>query len=221
MSSIANLLLGKSKSKQKLPIPNFSDTIEKNNQTTLNLQRKIDWIETKYINPNITKIKNLAKKKTKKDNENAKKLLLINRKYNTQIKHMQAQIDNLLSIRIAIEGSLMTKNVFDTIQESTNALRSTMPSIDNVEDVLADTEESISQTNEITEALSTPIQFGMPVDPDDLEDELRELMNEECENIVPELNLPNVPTTQLPKINVPNTVKPIDNELAELLAFVN
>ena len=115
----------------------------------------------------------------------------------------------------------MTKNVFDTIQESTNALRSTMPSIDNVEDVLADTEESISQTNEITEALSTPIQFGMPVDPDDLEDELRELMNEECENIVPELNLPNVPTTQLPKINVPNTVKPIDNELAELLAFVN
>ena len=134
---------------------------------------------------------------------------------------MQAQIDNLLSIRIAIEGSLMTKNVFDTIQESTNALRSTMPSIDNVEDVLADTEESISQTNEITEALSTPIQFGMPVDPDDLEDELRELMNEECENIVPELNLPNVPTTQLPKINVPNTVKPIDNELAELLAFVN
>lgn len=221
MSSIANFLLGKSKSKQKLPTPNFSDTIEKNNQTTLNLQRKIDWIETKYINPNITKIKILAKKKTKKDNENAKKLLLINRKYNTQIKHMQAQIDNLLSIRIAIEGSLMTKNVFDTIQESTNALRSTMPSIDNVEDVLADTEESISQTNEITEALSTPIQFGMPVDPDDLEDELRELMNEECENIVPELNLPNVPTTQLPKINVPNTVKPIDNELAELLAFVN
>jgi charged multivesicular body protein 4A/B len=219
MSSIANFLLGKSK--PKLPTPNFSDTIEKNNQTTLNLQRKIDWIETKYINPNITKIKNLAKKKTKKDNENAKKLLLINRKYNTQIKHMQAQIDNLLSIRIAIEGSLMTKNVFDTIQESTNALRSTMPSIDNVEDVLADTEESISQTNEITEALSTPIQFGMPVDPDDLEDELRELMNEECENIVPELNLPNVPTTQLPKINVPNTVKPIDNELAELLAFVN
>ena len=155
-------------------------------------------------------------------NMDPKKLLLINRKYNTQINNMQAQIDNLLSIRIAIEGSLMTKNVFDTIQESSNALKSTMPTLDKVEDILADTEESISQTIEITEALSTPIQIGMPVDPDELDDELRELMSEE--NVEPELNLPNVPTTEFPKINVPNTVKSvnsIDNELAELLAFVN
>jgi len=225
MSSIADFLRGKSKPNK--PTPNFSETIEKNNETTQNLQRKIDWIENKYINPNIEKIKVLVRKKNKKDTENAKKLLLINRKYNTQIKHMQAQIDNLTSIRIAIEGSLMTKNVFDTIQESTEALRNTMPTLDNVEDILADTEESISQTNEITEALSTPIQIGMPVDPDDLDDELRELMNEEHEDVellVPELNFPNAPTTQLPNISVPNTVKSvnsIDNELAELLAFAN
>ena len=229
MSSFADFLRGKSTPKK--PTPNFSETIEKNNETTLNLQRKIDWIENKYINPNIVKIRILAKKKTKKDNDAAKKILLINRKYNTQIKHIQSQIDNLISIRIAIEGSLMTKNVFDTIQESTNALRSTMPSIDTVEDILADTEESISQSTEITEALSTPIQIGMPVDPDDLEDELRELMNEEAEDniepFVPELNFPNVPNTKLPKINDPNTfnsvnsVNSVDNELADLLAFAN
>lgn len=222
MSSIANFLLGKSK-KQKEP-PNFTETIEKNNETTRNLQRKIEWIENKYINPNITKIKGLVKKKNKKATEEAKKILLVNRRYNTQIKNMEAQIDNLTAIKIAIEGSLMTKNVFDTIKSSTQALRSTMPTIDDVEDIIADTEESITETNEITEALSTPIQFGMPIDPDDLDDELKELMNEDNDenelSVEQPLIFPNAPTTTLPEIT--NTKgKPIDHELEALLAFAN
>jgi charged multivesicular body protein 4A/B len=222
MSSLANFLRGKP-AKQK-ETPNFTETIEKNNETTRNLQRKIEWIENKYINPNIAKIKALVKQKNKKNTEAAKKLLVVNRRYNTQIKNMEAQIENLTAIRIAIEGSLMTKNVFDTIQTSTQALRSTMPTIDAVEDIIADTEESITQTNEITEALSTPIQIGMPIDPDDLDDELRELMNEDSDenkmSLEQPLIFPNAPTTKLPDI-INTRSKPIDNELDELLAFVN
>ena len=219
MSYLIKSLFGNSSTKIK-DIPNFSETIEKNNETTRDLQRKIDWIETKNIIPNISKIKILAKKNTKRDTEAAKKILIINHRYTTQIKNMQAQIDNLISIRIAIEGSLMTKNVFDTIQQSTQALKSTMPSIDSVEDILADTEESISQTNEITEALSTPLQFGMPIDPDDLDDELRELMNEINE---PEIILPNVPITKLPEIirHTTDTTDTTDTELEDLLSFAN
>ena len=233
MSSLALLFSGK-KSKPKSPTFDFSEAIEKNIETTTSLDKKINWLETTKINPNIVEIKRLMKTNRKTDKEKAKKLLIINHKYTDQIKKIQAQLDNLTSIRIAIEGSLMTKNVFDTIKDSTNALKSTMPTIDTVEDIIADTEEAITETNEITEALSMPIQIGMPIDPDDIDAELRELMEEDEDvdnsidtELMALMNDVSVPTTNLPKVVVPVVpVVPlvhsnVDKEMADLMAFAN
>ena len=227
MSSLVSLLTGK-KPKPTPPAVDFSKTIEKNQETTHVLEKKVSWLEAKHINPNIAEIRRLMTTNRKHDKEKAKKLLIINRKYNDQIKNIQSQIDNLTSIRIAIEGSLMTKNVFDTIKDSTNALKSTMPTIDEVEDIIANTEEAITETNEITEALSMPIQIGMPIDPDDIDAELRELM-EEDENVdrsidtelMALMNDISAPTNKLPKVVVPLVQSNVDKELEELMAFAN
>ena len=226
MSSLVSFFRGQIKTKPTPPTVDFSNAIDKNNKTTNILEKKVKWLEEKHINPNIAEIKRLMQTNIKHNKEKAKKILIINHKYNAQIKNIQAQIDNLTSIRIAIEGSLMTKNVFDTIKDSTNALKSTMPTIDDVEDIIANTEEAITETNEITEALSMPIQIGMPIDPDDIDAELRELMEEDVVDnsldteLMTLMNDVSVPTTKFPEISRVSNSN-IDREMADLMAFAN
>ena len=221
----------KTKSKAKTPVDSQSE-IQRNRDTIDRLEKKIMWINKKNIAPLRVQIKELMKQNTEKSKNDAKRLLKRSKLYQNQITNMENQLYNLENVRIQLESSTMTREVFDTMASGTQMLKNELPDADRINNILADTEESLEQVNEVTEMLSRPINNGMVIDDDELEDELMELAGEgngePSTNTKPNdlIQLPDAPKTIRTPNAVPKVVTPEKDTgdaalLNELSAFAN
>ena len=127
------------------------------------------------------------------------------------------QIINLESVRIALEGAAMTRDVFKSMNDGAKALSNGLPNNGNLDDMMCDTEEALEHANDIADALSTKFTLGPVIDPDDLEDELNQMLIDTDEEKI-EHTFPIVPNTKFPTINKPPSP---NNEMEQLIAFTN
>ena len=227
MSTLFNRLFGTGAA-TKTPKMSSSDAIAQNRNTVSMLEKKIKYTTDKNITPLREKALELAKKGTAKAKSEAKRILGKTKIYEKQVKQMEAQLMNLESVRIALEGSAITQEVFNSMNNGARVLNDGLPNGDALDDILADTEEALEQASEVSEALSSKLSIGVPIDDDDLEAELEEMMGEEEPDELEELlkdkegpvTFPKVPATAIP--NVPVAKEPSEDPvLAELLAFAN
>lgn len=226
MSSLINRLFGK-EPPAKPPKMSRSDAIAQNRHTVDMLEKKINHTTQKHITPLRKQALVYAKKGNAKAKTEARRLLGKTKIYEKQVRQMEAQLMNLESVRIALEGSAITQEVFNSMTNGARVLTEGMPNGDRVDDILADTEEALEQASDVSDALSTPISIGVPLDDDDLDAELAEMLGEkepdELENLIQEeqVAFPKVPSTQIPDAPNPPQNESSDSALAELLAFAN
>ncbi len=227
MPWFSNLFGGSSK--PVAPLANSQDAIHQNRDTISRLEKKIKYITEKQINPIKAQAKELMKKKTDRNRAAAKKLIAKMKMYEKQITQMESQIMNLEGIRIALEGSAMTQEVFSSMSTGAKILNNTLLNGESVDEIFADTEEALEKVAEVSDLLAAPISVGVPIDDDDLEAELNDIMEEDDEGNssdalidLPEvpISIPSVPNTSIP----PHSVKPQPENsdgMEDLIAFAN
>merc|ERR1712029_373715 len=179
----------------------------------LGLKKQRDQLKQyqKRINRDLEKEKELAKKLLKEGKKDRAKLLLRKKKFQEGLlDKTDAQLDQLERLVHDIEFATVQKQVLDGLKSGNDALEkaNAMFSVDEIEDIMADTQEAVDKQREIDSLLS-----GQLTEEDESEviDELDKLLDDLEPSIVQEL--PTVPTDkveedhniedQLP--DVPNT----------------
>lgn len=165
----------------------------------------------------------------------------------------EGQVEKIMGSRMTIEQQVMAIENANVNLETMNAMRSgadamkaihgnlliisliNFRNIDKVDETMDDIREQMDLANEISEAISQPVNFGVEFDEDELTLELEALEQEEVDAISLDVGLqglPRVPTdipgnlllnvsaiAQPPRPNKEKKVKDdVDDELAELQA---
>ena len=147
-----------------------------------------------------------------------------------QLQNIDGTLSTIEFQREALENAQTNTEVFKNMKTAAQALKSAQQglNVDDVHDIMDDLQEQNEIAEEIQNAISQPIGFGMDLDEDELLDELEELEQEDLEkeildippvaDTLPELEisgLPSVPTT------VPKAKAKEDDELAALADWAN
>jgi len=140
------------------------------------------------------------------------------------------QIDNTLTTIEFQKESLMNARanaeIMKTMQTAGKAMKTIhqeVGGVDKVDDIMADIEESNMIAGEISEAISRPMGIVDDFDDDDLLAELEDLEQEEMDNQMvnvnptPQMNLPTVPSNNLPAVQQPSQE---DADLADLNSWI-
>ena len=158
----------------------------------LNLKKQRDQLKQyqKKIQGVLEKEKELAKQLLKEGKKDRAKLLLRKKKFQEGLLvKTDGQLDNLERLVQDLEFSQVEQQVLDGLKEGSAALKKAneMFSVDEVEQIMFDTQESVDKQREIDELLSGALtQEGE----DDVMAELDELLEVEQK-------LPDVPTTDI------------------------
>jgi len=158
----------------------------------LNLKKQRDQLKQyqKKIQSVLEKEKELAKKLLKEGKKDRAKLLLRKKKFQEGLlEKTDGQLDNLERLVQDLEFSQVEQQVLDGLKEGNAALKKAneMFSIDEVEQIMLDTQESVDKQREIDELLSGALTQE---DEDDVMAELDKLLEVEQK-------LPDVPTTDI------------------------
>ncbi|KAI9140920.1 Snf7-domain-containing protein [Paraphysoderma sedebokerense] len=211
-------LFGRSKPKAapKDAIIKLRETLEMLEKREKYLQTKIDN-ELKIAKTNATKNKRAA-------------LMALKRK-----KQYEGQIDKISGARMTIETQVMTIENANVNLEAMNAMKSGADAmkhihgamdINKVDATMDEIRDQMDLANEISDAISQPVGFGLDMDEDELAAELELLEQEELDSklldmdTVPvSINAPNVPLDEPAIANPPRPTKATrvqDDEDAEL-----
>ena len=125
----------------------------------LNLKKQRDQLKQyqKKIQGVLEKEKELAKKLLKEGKKDRAKLLLRKKKFQEGLlEKTDGQLDNLERLVQDLEFSQVEQQVLDGLKEGNAALKKAneMFSIDEVEQIMLDTQESVDKQREIDELLS-------------------------------------------------------------------
>ncbi|CAO3626868.1 2-Hacid_dh_C domain-containing protein [Mucor velutinosus] len=207
-----NLFFGKAKSKTTA-----KDAIYKLRETLGMLEKRQTFLETKAEN----ELK-IAKANATKNKRAA--LMALKRK-----KTYEANIEKINGARMTIETQMMAIENANVNLETMGAMRAGAEAmknihgsmdIDKVDATMDDIRDQMDVANEISEAISRPVNVGDELDEDDLLNELEELEQEELdakmlETPSPVVSAPNVPT----RVPIHNVTVEEDDEEAELRAL--
>ena len=147
----------------------------------------------------------------KNDNARALQKMQAMKRYDDQITTMNAQRNNLETVKMTLENAATTRLIAQTTAQSRATMKQVNNSVnaDKMQDIYDGLQEEMDKHKDTVEILSTPL--GEQVDEDELLGELDALMEEEEEPVVvaPKkqktkansdgLDLPSVPTAPLPK----------------------
>lgn len=193
-----SFLFGK---KKNTIVPSSMDTLSKLKENINSLE-----LREKHLDQEISKYKDYAKTSIKQGNK--QKALNFMRKVKMlekQVEFLYGAKNNLETQINAIEQSIISKNIVDTVKQSkiTMDVFNKQNNPDEIADMFDDISETINSVNEISDIISRPIQLTND------EELLKELED------INELEFPHIPhiTTQL---TPPNTVKNELNDLKEL-----
>lgn len=133
--------------------------ITEQDHAILGLKKQRDQLKQyqKRINRDLEKEKELAKKLLKEGKKDRAKLLLRKKKFQEGLlDKTDAQLDQLERMVHDIEFATVQKQVIDGLRNGNEALEkaNAMFSIDEIEDILADTQEAVEKQNEINSLLS-------------------------------------------------------------------
>ncbi|KAJ3370067.1 hypothetical protein AMAG_14580 [Allomyces macrogynus ATCC 38327] len=210
-------LFGKSKPKAtpKDAIIRLRETLDMLEKRERYLQTKIDN-ELKAAKANATKNKRVA-------------LMALKRK-----KQYEGQIEKISGARMTIETQMMTIENANVNLEAMNAMKAGADAmkqihgamdINKVDATMDEIRDQMDLANEISDAISQPVGFGMDLDEDELNMELEMLEQEELDSkllgldAVP-ISAPSVPTTEPAVAARPTKNQALDeDEEAELEAL--
>ncbi|KAL7752399.1 ESCRT-III subunit protein snf7 [Sorochytrium milnesiophthora] len=181
----------KPKTSPKDAIIRLRDTLETLEKREKYLQTKID-AELKSAKLNATKNKRVA-------------LMALKRK-----KTYESQIEKITGARMTIETQMMTIENANVNLEAMNAMKAGAEAmkqihgamdIDKVDATMDDIRDQMDLANEISDAISQPVGFGVDLDEDELNAELELLEQEELDDKLLDmgnvpLSAPSVPTTE-------------------------
>ena len=133
--------------------------ITEQDKAVLGLKKQRDQLKQyqKRILGVLEKDRELARKLLKEGKKDRAKLLLRKKKFQEGLlEKTDGQLDNLERLVHDIEFSQVQKQVIDGLKEGNVALEkaNAMFSIDEIEDILADTQEASEKQREITDLLS-------------------------------------------------------------------
>jgi len=149
----------------------------------------------KRINRDLEKEKELAKKLLKEGKKDRAKLLLRKKRFQEGLlDKTDAQLDQLERMVHDIEFATVQKQVIDGLKNGNEALEkaNAMFSIDEIEDILADTQEAVDKQEEINSMLSG---YLTEEDENEVVNELDKLLEDLEPSIVNEL--PTVPSDKI------------------------
>jgi len=182
--------------------------ITEQDRAVLSLKKQRDQLKQyqKKITGQLEKDRDLARQCLKDGKKERAKLLLRKKKFQEGLlEKTDGQLDNLERLVQDIEFSQVQAQVVDGLKEGKEALEkaNAMFSIEEIEDILADTQEAVEKQREIDQLLSGQLTQD---DEDDVLAELDNLIAEDAENLpsVPsdqprriEDELPDIPTDEL------------------------
>ncbi|KAJ3414085.1 ESCRT-III subunit protein snf7 [Chytridiales sp. JEL 0842] len=200
----------------------------------LKLQESLDMLEKreKYLGTKIENELKIAKTNATKNKRVA--LMALKRK-----KAYEAQVDKIMGSRMTLEQQKMaieTANVnlqtMNAMKMGADAMKSIHGALDinKVDATMDDIREQMDLANELADAISQPVNFGVEFDEEELNEELELLEQEELDAKLLDTGLganlsaaPSVPTTVPAIAQPPRPVKQgvedeEDAELAELKA---
>lgn len=113
----------------------------------------------------------------------------------------------------------MNGQAFTALKSATSALKNVHKEldVDSVQDIMDELAEQHELSNEIANAISSPVGFGAEIDEFELENELAALEQEALSKEMSQINLPTVPAHSVPAYAQPAASSKAKNaELAEL-----
>ena len=133
--------------------------IKEQDHAVLGLKKQRDQLKQyqKRINNDLEKEKELAKKLLKEGKKDRAKLLLRKKKFQEGLlEKTDAQLDQLERLVHDIEFATIQKQVLDGLKSGNEALEkaNAMFSLDEIEDIMADTQEAVEKQREIDSLLS-------------------------------------------------------------------
>jgi len=160
----------------------------------LNLKKQRDQLKQyqKKIEAVLEKEKELAKKLLKEGKKDRAKLLLRKKKYQEGLlTKTDGQLDNLERLTQDLEYAQVEQQVIDGLKQGNEALKKANEvfSIDEIENIMFDTQESIDKQREIDDLISGSLTQE---DEEDVQAEFDALMALEQEDV----ELPAVPTAE-------------------------
>merc|ERR1712029_1244889 len=178
----------------------------------LGLKKQRDQLKQyqKRINRDLEKEKELAKKLLKEGKKDRAKLLLRKKRFQEGLlDKTDAQLDQLERMVHDIEFATVQKQVIDGLKNGNEALEkaNAMFSIDEIEDILADTQEAVDKQEEINSMLSGQLTEE---DENEVIKELDKLIMTDLEpSIITEL--PTVPKDKIEDINIDDQLPEVPN----------
>jgi len=135
------------------------------------------------------------------------------------------QIDGTLTTleyqREALQNASMNGQAFNALKGATNALKIVHKEldVDSVQDIMDELAEQHELSNEIANAISSPVGFGAEIDEFELENELAQLEQEALSKEMAQIDLPTVPAHPIPSYAQPaatSSSKAKNKELEDL-----
>jgi len=113
----------------------------------------------------------------------------------------------------------MNGQAFTALQGATRALQNVHKEldVDSVQDIMDELAEQHELSNEIANAISSPVGFGADIDERELEDELAQLEQEALSEQMTRVDLPSVPAHAIPTYAQPApSTRAKNDQLADL-----
>lgn len=127
-----------------------------------------------------------------------------------KIKSLLAKYQNCKELIHKIDSIEINRQVFLAQKGAANALKSSLPDIDDIDDVMSQVQDAVDLHTEIDQALSAEIDASTSIDEDELEKELQ-ILQTDLENAqvdLEESKLPEFPELKTPILQNKNT--PLD-----------
>ncbi|XP_012382571.1 charged multivesicular body protein 4a [Dasypus novemcinctus] len=184
--------------------PTPEEAIQKLKETEEILIKKQEFLEQK-----IQQELQTAKKHGTKNKRAALQALRRKKRLEQQLAQTDGTLSTLEFQREAIENATTNAEVLRTMELATRGMKKAYQDMDinKVDELMADITEQQEVAQQISDAISQPVGFGDDVDEDELLEELeeleqeelaRELLNVDKKKEEPPVELPSVPSTQLP-----------------------
>ncbi|KAG8441888.1 hypothetical protein GDO86_010898 [Hymenochirus boettgeri] len=195
--------------------PSAQEALFKLRETEEMLTKKQEYLEKKIQVELAT-----AKKHGTKDKRAALQAL----KRKKRLEKQLAQIDGTLSTiefqREALENSYTNTEVLKNMGYAAKAMKTVHQNmdLDKIDDLMQDIHEQQDVAQEISDAISRPAGFGEEFDEDELLAELEELEQDELNDQMANVKLPNVPSSKLPARPASSRKRVEDEDDMQMLA---
>ncbi|CAF0975157.1 unnamed protein product [Rotaria magnacalcarata] len=180
------------------------------------LNKKVEHLEAK-INEETA----IARRDARTNKRNALTALKRKKRLEKTLQQIDGTLTTLEYQREALQNAAMNGQAFAALQGATSALKNVHKELDveNVQDIMDELAEQHELSNEIANAISSPVGFGAEIDERELEDELAQLEREALSEQLTRVELPTVPHHAIPTYSQPasaSTNKANYDQMAEL-----